>query len=834
MTVNTMKGALAIGTALSLSFATSAIAREAGPSGDQAANAAPTSPKPAPALRGAEGEDHDIVVTARRIEERLQDVPISITVFNQQQLANRNIVTAGELASYTPSLSVNPNFGTDNTSFAIRGFVQDVGTAPSVGVYFADVVALRGPTQGTTAGDGAGPGSFFDLQNVQVLKGPQGTLFGRNTTGGAILFVPQKPTSKLEGYIEGSIGNYGLKRIQGALNIPLSNIARFRIAVDHESRDGYLKNDSGIGPKDFDNINYTTVRASLVVDLTPDLENYTIVSYTNSDNNGSVQKVIACNPSASPTNFLGQLTCAQIAREQAKGAGFYTVESSIPERAYSKIEQWHIINTTTWHASDSLTVKNIASYGQFKDRQVSPLFGNDWSLNFPPFNITTPFYLTEIAPSDNLAAANQNTFTNEFQLQGTSLNGKLSYQAGLYFEGSDPLSNTGFNGEQLVLCQDRKTLTGCFAPLGTGGVNLATGETSFRDEGVYSQASYALTDKLKLTAGARYTWDHQTSDSTHISYIFPVPFGPAESFCTDATTAPSCKDRIKERSHKPTWLIDLDYKPMDDILVYGKYARGYRTGGVTANAPTNYRTYQPEKVDTYEIGAKTSFRGAVHGTFDVAGFYNNFTNQQLQVGFDTAPGATVAQTTGVVNAGRSRMYGAEAEATLTPFNGLTIDAAYTYLNAKIKKIQPLVSSDPNYVVFNQIFAGNSLVLSPKNKATVTVNYTLPLAERIGRVSIGVTFTHTDKQLTTYAYNSAPLLAAYGSNLGLIAATNLLNLNLNWNSVANHPVDLSLFATNVTQKKYYAFVAGLGQSGFESAVLGEPRMFGARLRYRFGQ
>ena len=196
-------------------------------------------------------------------------MPISITVFNQQQISNRNVVNSTDLAAYTPSLSANTNFGPENATFAIRGFVQDNGTQPSVGVYFADVVAPRGPTQGVQAGDGAGPGNFFDLQNVQVLKGPQGTLQGRNTTGGAILFVPQKPTSKYEGYVEGSYGNYDMKRIQGMINIPLSDIARFRIAADHQTRDGYLHNTSGIGPKAYDDVDYTAVRASLVVDLTP-------------------------------------------------------------------------------------------------------------------------------------------------------------------------------------------------------------------------------------------------------------------------------------------------------------------------------------------------------------------------------------------------------------------------------------------------------------------------------------------------------------------------------------------------------------------------------------
>src|ERR1700716_1757850 len=174
-------------------------------------------------------ERTEVIGTARRVEERLQDVPISITVFNQEQLTNRNVVNASDLAAYTPSLSANSNFGSENSSFAIRGFVQDAGTPPSVAVYFADVVALRGPTQGTQAGDGAGPGSFFDLQNVQVLKGPQGTLFGRNTTGGAVLFVPQKPTSTFEGYVEAEGGNYDMKRVQAVINLPVSDSVRLRL-----------------------------------------------------------------------------------------------------------------------------------------------------------------------------------------------------------------------------------------------------------------------------------------------------------------------------------------------------------------------------------------------------------------------------------------------------------------------------------------------------------------------------------------------------------------------------------------------------------------------------
>jgi outer membrane receptor protein involved in Fe transport len=401
----------------------------------------------------------EVVVTARRVEERLQDVPISITVFNQEQLTKFNVVNASDLANYTPSLSANVNYGPENSSFAIRGFVQEAGTAPSVGTYFADVVAPRGPTQGTQSGDGAGPGNFFDLQNVQVLKGPQGTLFGVNTTGGAVLFVPQKPTSEFGGYGEVSYGNYDMFRVQGALNLPLGEGARFRIAVDHETRKGYLNNISGIGPSDYNNVDYTAVRASLVLDLTANLENYALASVSHSDTHGGVQKMIGCNqagynpvnPAAGFGNFIGVLSCGQLAAERATGAGFYDVETALPNPV-SRINQWQVINTTSWSPSDSLTIKNIASYAQYTNFQRSPLFGTNWQTSGLPapypqiFFQGVPRIFAGIFPNPDLNTADQSTYTEELRLQGSTADQRLTYQGGIYLEWSDPLGQVGGQG----------------------------------------------------------------------------------------------------------------------------------------------------------------------------------------------------------------------------------------------------------------------------------------------------------------------------------------------------------------------------------------------------
>jgi iron complex outermembrane receptor protein len=815
-----------------------------------ALSSATSEPAMAQAPAGTDDQLADVVVTARRVEERSQDVPISIQVYTQEQLSQHNLVNAADLALYTPSLSTNPNYGSSNSSFAIRGFVQDNGTAPSVATYFADVVAPRGNGAGVTVGDGAGPGYFFDMQNVQVLKGPQGTLFGRNTTGGAVLFVPQKPTSEFGGYVQASYGNYDMRRVEAALNVPFSDWLRFRLSLDDQRRDGFLNNYTGIGPNHFGDVNYTAVRASLVADVTANLENYTIVSFSRSDTDSDAQKVVGCDAAVPLT---GPLACAQLANEKAIGANWNTIgnDQLAPE---SLLENSQIINTTTWSANDALTVKNIASFTILRDRLKTPLFGT----HFPIAEGIPPLTFSTVEPAPGKWTSNEDTITEELRAQGDLWDNRLTYQGGAYAEGSDPIGYAGNQSPVLISCTSAAALEctdaigiGASAatgfPIHVGAVNYTVGKTRYRDYGLYEQTTYKLTDQLKLTEGVRYTWDRESNNSQLISYSFPVqpPFNaPATPACTYALTStlPNCPQFSAEQSSAPTWLIDLDYKPFEDVLVYGKYSRGYRAGGVEANSPANYRAWQPEKVDTFEGGFKTTFADVVRGTFDVAAFYNNFRNQQLQVGFDAAPGANVAPTTGIANVGKSKIYGAEVSASIRPVTGLLFTFDYTYLHTEILSIAPLVSTDAHYVIAESITAGDPLVLSPKNKFALSGSYTLPLAADIGKITVGTTYTHTDRQLANYDYINQPnIIALNGGDFGTLRSRDLLDLNTTWDSILGSSVDLSLFATNITDRHYYTFFAGLGgagpsgvpQVGFETGQVGTPRFFGARVRYRFG-
>jgi iron complex outermembrane receptor protein len=790
---------------------------------------------------------NDIIVTARRSEERLQDVPISITVMSQDAITKRNISNPTDLANYVPSLSANANFGPEKASFAIRGFTQEGKTSPSVGVYFADVIAPRA-NGGTTSGNGAGPGSLFDLENVQVLKGPQGTLFGRNTTGGAILLVPTKPKDELGGYVEGSAGDYNMHRVQAVLNVPINDTFLVRGAMDWQQRDGYLHNISGIGPKDFGNTNYIAARVSVVAHLTPSLENYMIASYSKSDNNGVVPNLTVCNtgtiPGVAPPLALAQLTaplaCAQVARQQAAGANAYTVSNDVPD-PYLRIRQWQVINTTTWQASDTITVKNIISYAEYRESTLFSLWGTNFQQPLPGGAfLTIPAIDDGPGPSGNSAA--QSTFTEELQVHGQ--NGRLDWQAGYYMELSNPLGFSSTAASIFSSCTDIAAFQ-CTNPLGFGSVSTYSLKDTFNNKGFYAQGDYKITDKLTFTAGFRYTIDKMTDTGSDVSVAIPRAGGTPTFTCQnllffnngtindpkpiviDNVLSPVCNLTFHQNSSKPTWLLNLQYNFTPNIMGYVKYSRGYRQGAINPNN-LGFPTWGPEKVDTYEGGAKTSWRGKVPGYFNIAAFYNDFSDQQLAVDPQIAPAyeAVVPPQQLIINAGKSRIWGIEVDGAIKPFKGMQIDASYAYLDTKLESFTtpPL---PVYYLSLNtEATLGGPLALAPKNRITVTGTYTLPLDESAGRVSLGATFTHTDSQ-RGHSDVTSPLL-------GVLPASDLLNVNVDWNSVMNSRFDLSFFMTNVTDEHNLLFTGGawqtLGSDGGHPEV---PQMWGFRVKYHFG-
>lgn len=781
----------------------------------------------------------EVLVSAQRRQERIQDVPVSITVFDQEQMNNANIVTAADIATYTPSLQVNSRFGDDSTNFAIRGFSQELRTTASVGVYFAEVISPRGANT-TQSGDGAGPGDFFDLANVQVLKGPQGTLFGRNTTGGAVLITPQKPTDALEGYLEASAGNFDMQRIQGVVNIPVSDSLRLRFGVDQQERDGYLDNISGIGPSDFSDLDYTSWRASAVWDVSDTVENYTILKYVDSSNNGAPFSVFACN---TPVAF-GAFCEADLAARQSSGRNDEYDVSSFLSDPESELEQQQIINTTTWQISENLSLKNILSYAVFESWQSFALYGTDW--RFPPGTPNGQPVLAQMVSTNKFPTTDQKTMVEEIQLQGTALDSRLTWQAGLYYEKSKPDGEYGSQNPAMISC-DMSTITSddvndwrCNdilaaaqyvgmggglrdpVPFTVGSGLSAPGGVTYENQAVYFQSTYALDDHWSLTTGLRYTNDKTHGWTEETIYYFPGSvlggyFAPIRS-ATEVR-------KPEENSEAPTWVIGVDYKPVDDVMLYGKYSRGYRQGSVNLASVAGWDTHGPEKVDTYEIGAKTVFGETFPTTFNIAAFYNDFQDQQIQFGYYQTSGVG---STSILNAGASTIQGVEIDGSIKLTDNLLLTASYAYLDTNVDELT--VPTPDQYPAGVMIFSGTTtaegepLPYTPENQLVISANYWLPVDESLGDLSTTLSYVYVDEmQAVSKAASPYAVLPSY----------ELFNLSINWQRIFTGPVDASLFVTNLFDEEYRTVVAGNWNSiGMEVGRVGKPRMYGMRVRYTF--
>jgi iron complex outermembrane receptor protein len=787
----------------------------------------------------------EVVVTARRTEEAVQTVPISMTVFNQEMLTERNVTSVGDLAAFTPSLAVNNRFGADQATFAIRGFTQELRTTASVAVYFADVVAPRGGGN-ITSGDGAGPGSFFDLQNVQVLKGPQGTLFGRNTTGGAIQLVPQEPTDKLEGYLEQSFGNYDMRRTQGVINVPINDHVRARFGFDTEKRDGYLVNTADVGPDRFADVDYLAGRGSLMVDVTDSIQNYTIFSQTSSENNGSVQAMFACSNASS----LGALCAQQLAQTH----GFYNVADSDQPDPTSKLKQWQLINTTTWNVNDALTFKNNLSYADLDQTTRGPIFGTNFKISQLPYPITYATSGTFGSTPTNW----QSSMVEELQASGSALDDKLTWQAGYYYEMSRPDGWAGSQNPGQLACSSGTLSTdpaswSCINPGYTppgntpqtagGNVTRTLYKTEYNNQALYSQGTYDFTDEWRATLGLRYTVDHTESNSKSTVWYGgfatqdlmgpgPVTF-PINVACIRSglpANGGDCAARASTKSEAPTWLIDVDYLPTPDVMIYAKYARGYRQGSIVAAAPAELLTYDPEQVDSYELGAKTSFQGPIPGTFNIALFYNELQDQQLQLGLFPLDPAKGSASTAIVNAGSSTIQGLEVESTLKLLADLTFNLGYTYLDTHLDSADyPNINPNPlnpKWITAPAAIQGDHLTFSPRHTVVTGLSYRLPLPVEVGDVSAGANYTFTSAQQACSAVGTHSPYCELG-------ARQLLNLNLGWKGIFGSAFDASFFMTNALNEQYLSYVSGTyAGTGFESGTQGEPKMWGGRVKYTF--
>ncbi len=560
----------------------------------------------------------EVVVTAQKREERLQDVPVAVTAIGEQQLVNRNIASVTDLSALAPNLQVLPNVN-NNTGMqiAIRGAVQQNPALywdPTVGVYVDGVYV------------GKNLGSVFDILNlerIEVLRGPQGTLYGRNTLAGAVNFVTRPPSGEFGGKASVRFGNYDLRVAKASLDLPRFGIESASIAGRAEKRDGTTKTAAGSAVKELNTRDSTGARAAVDFDFTDTFQAAYRFDYSDIDQVVSHSYLSRANPAVLP--FLQPyVTDDRDAR----------VSVDTPTFEMSKV-MGHSL-TFTWDVNDSNTLKSITGY---RDLEWDDLLDLDGS----PLPVAT-------TGRDSYYHA----FSQELQLVGST--DRFNYVGGLYY-----FKDGGFTfGPQSFF-------------FGTANFDSRNGFGT-KAWAAYGQADFKATNALTLTAGLRYTREERSterflgfSSTPGAPPTFPLlPMGTAADDTFSDTT--------------PVFIVA--YKFSDAVNAYAKYAAGFKSGGYNGESNSVAESiipYQPEKLKSYEVGLKTSFADG-RAIVNAAAFQNDTDDMQLAI--FTAAGAASSI---VRNAGKATTRGFELEASWALSDAVHLQANYAWLDGEYDK-----------------------------------------------------------------------------------------------------------------------------------------------------
>ncbi|CAN5258090.1 TonB-dependent receptor [soil metagenome] len=702
----------------------------------------------------------EIVVVARRSEERLQDVPLSVTGLSSEVLESHTITTGTDLQKLIPTLNVGVSIFGGTQQFSLRGVRTGVVS------YLNEV-----PVDGVLADQ-----MLWDLSSIQAISGPQGTLFGKNSTGGAVLFVPNQPGEEFEGYVEGRLGRFNLREGTAVVNLPVNDKLALRIGARVTKRDGIIDNLTG---PDLQAQDRRSLRVSALFKPNAVLTNYTTFNYAHRDDtpyaqiSGSGAGTPSC-PTALPSCVYGASYANELAAQRTRG--IRTV--SIPLDASQSASPWQLTNVLSGHFG-AVTAKYIFGYQKNKDRQ----FTSQLSIPLPV-----------------IIGLNQNRTslkTHEFQLLGSAFSERLTWVTGLYASDSDV---NNFNSYLL------------FAPVGTPHNNNTTqqtgGNTTTDSKAAYAQGTLAVTDRFNVTVGARYTQDDVKTAQFGYSpgHVCNLPAAlPSVNIAT-------CTQRIAAKTDAVTYNLSADFKVSDDVLLYATTRKGYNAGGFNPNInDADLEVVRPEYITDYEAGLKADWSlGGMPVRTNVSTFYAKYKDIQRTTSlvFDNLI------VTGNFNAAKATIYGAQIEILARPVEPLTLQASYGYLHTKYDSFQNALLGD---------VTGNSFAQAPEDTLNVSATYrhALPSGELVANVSYAYIskVAYSDDNLTTPG-NIAP---GYG----------LVDARLDWKKVGGGAVDLGVYVKNATDKDYLLNTTDrTGRFGFDSRVYGDPRTFCVEICYSF--
>ncbi|VVT17610.1 TonB-dependent receptor [Erythrobacter sp. EC-HK427] len=738
-----------------------------------------------------------IIVTAQRRSEDIQDVPVSVTAVDSDTLAAVNASGADirALSGRAPSLIVESSFGRTFPRFYIRGLGNtdfDFNASQPVSLVYDDVVLENPILKGFPV---------FDMQQVEVLRGPQGTLFGRNTPAGIVKFDTVEPSSNLEGYAQVSYGSFNNVNAEAAFNVPVGDVGALRLSGLVQRQDNWVDNvlPSGTTEDAFGGYTDIAFRAQLLLEPTDNFE--ILLTGQIRDLDGTARLFRA-------NNFTrGQ---------EGLNANFDRDTVSVDGQNAQSVTTQNLAARVTLDLG-AVSVISVTSFWHGESSSVGDVDGG-FGANFLPPNLTGPGQIPFTAETRDLIPG-LDQFTQELRIASNG-DGPLSYQGGIFFFSED-----------LSIRSDNFSTLG--DPLNQpGGVNIVVSQFQQSDAfGLFGSFTYDLTEQLSISAGARYNDDSREFEVVRSADSqFPVflqnPLGTVTREVSDDTI---------------TWDASITYAATDDVNLYARVARGYRAPSIQGRILFPPATATPledgvtvagsETITSYETGIKSTFWDS-RARVNLTGYIYDLNDAQL-----TAVGGNV-NANRLVNADNVRGYGLELDAQLAPVDGLTFTAGLSYNHTEIQDAglttaacggvrvdtfpdvslctitDPIVTPAAPFAAAIVSIDGNSLPQAPEWIANWTARYEFPVGD--GDVYL----------LTDWYYRSRINFFLYESVEFQDASLLEGGARLGWD---NGTFEVAAFVRNITDDE--SAVSGIDFNNL-TAMVNEPRTYGVFAAVRF--
>ena len=735
-------------------------------------------------VAGAEESSEAIVVTARRKAEALQDVPLAITALDSAALDRQSIGELRDLSAIAPSLVIKEH--TNNP----QGLVVSLRGQVPAGILMTLDSAVGLYSDGISVPRAVGlRGALVDLARVEVLRGPQGTLYGRNTTGGAISLISNAPTDRLEGSLSLSAGSYGAINGTGVINLPIGEHLASRFVVQRGFRDGFGRD--GLG-RDLNDENSTFLRGRLrgswdrlTVDLIGEFSRYkqggamARVSGIVPGNTLAIREIAAelGLPMTAPSpGFLRGVpaTPEALATAQAAFAAYMLgngpdFRNGGTQPLYSNFRGENVTLDILLEATDELKIRSLSGYRHHKRDSRD-------DLDTSPFNVVRTAF-----------GAYADFYSQELQLLGDF--GNFNFVVGGYAS-----REKGYEGSSLTT----------FEMLLANPTSNFDGFVKNESLGAFGQANWQITDKLAFTGGVRYSREKKGLVSINSDGLGGclVPVALRDD-------AAICRATLSRTDSKPSWLASLEYKAMPGVLAYAKFVTGFRAGGHNmrgARTLASFAPFGPETVTEYEAGLKTTlFDRAL--IFNIAAFHDDYSDVQRTITVRTETGSA---TTIVTNAAQAKIDGVEIEATLRPARGLTFSGSVSYVDARYKR-------------FIDVTGDRTKEDWPTPDWTYSVSARYEASVPLGQLAFQLDYQGQSRQ------NLYP--AGLRTDETSQNAYGILNGRISLN-VEDEGVEISVFGRNLANKTYAAGAFMFESVGYNLKYLGAPRELGVQLVKKF--